>query len=181
MLKTGVVPSLEEVAEKARVSRATAYRYFSNVEALVAEAPLDHKVPSPEDLFCEDASKDPVERLDRADAALDEMIRANEPQLRVMLARTLEAKRSAADRNPVRQNRRTPLVEAALAPARHRFGQESYDNLVAALALVLGTESMVVARDVLGIDFDRMRAVKSWAIRALVAAALDNTDHSPVP
>ena len=41
LMKNGHKPSLEEVAAAARVSRATAYRYFPNVEALLIEAPLE--------------------------------------------------------------------------------------------------------------------------------------------
>ena len=45
LLKEGRNPSLEEIAEEALVSRATAYRYFPNVEALLIEAPLDLALP----------------------------------------------------------------------------------------------------------------------------------------
>ena len=45
LLKQGRRPSLEEVAEEALVSRATAYRYFPGVDALLVEASLDTVVP----------------------------------------------------------------------------------------------------------------------------------------
>jgi hypothetical protein len=91
-----------------------------------------------------------------------------------MLANSLLAGSSQDDGNakPPRQNRRTPLIEAALAPARKRFSSAAYANLRAALALVFGTEAMVIFRDVLPISERRARQVKSWAIRALVRAAL---------
>ena len=40
-MKQGRKPDLEEIAEEALVSRATAYRYFPSVEALLLEASLD--------------------------------------------------------------------------------------------------------------------------------------------
>ena len=86
LMKQGRRPTLEEVAEEALVSRATAYRYFPSVEALLIEAPIEGAVPDPDDLFRDASSDDPVERLDRVDAALDDMISANEPSLRLMLA-----------------------------------------------------------------------------------------------
>ena len=47
------------------------------------------------------------------------MVRANEPALRAMLVHSLQQRLGgSADGLPVRQNRRTPLIEAALAPAR---------------------------------------------------------------
>ena len=45
LMKQGRTPTLEEVAEEALVSRATAYRYFPNVDALMVEAWVDVAVP----------------------------------------------------------------------------------------------------------------------------------------
>jgi AcrR family transcriptional regulator len=174
LLKNGRKPTMDEVAEAALVSRATAYRYFPSVESLLVEAPLDGAVPDPEMFFAAESSPEPEERLDQAEAALHQMIYQNESQLRMMLANSLvdRAAESSSDAVPSRQNRRTLLIEAALAPARQRFSKMSYDNLRAALALIFGTEAMVVFRDVLPLSEGRARKVKSWAIRALVRAAL---------
>ena len=73
---------------------------------------------------------------------------------------------------PPRQNRRTPLIEAALEPARGQFKPAALRNLVRALALIIGTEAMVVFKDVLQLDDAEARKVKRWAIRALVQAAI---------
>ena len=62
-----------------------------------------------------------------------------------------------------------------MAPARGRFEKGSYARLCAALALIFGSESMVVFRDVLRLDEKAAREVKSWAVRALVRAALDES------
>lgn len=171
LLREGRQPTMDEVAAAALVSRATAYRYFPTLEGLLVEAPLDGAVREPREIFAGDASTDPAERADRAEAELHRMTYQNEAQLRLMLANSLLA-RPAAGEAPARQNRRTPLIEAALAPARKRFTKEAYENLRAALALVFGTESMVVFRDVVPLEERKARRVKSWAIRALVAAAL---------
>lgn len=175
LLREGRRPTMEEVAEEAMVSRATAYRYFPNIEALLVEAPLDIAVPDAEGLFAEDPSADPVSRLDRAEAALHRMVYQNVAPLRLMLAHILlqRAEDDLSD-SPARQNRRTPLIEAALAPVRHKLDDAGYRRLCAALALVFGTEAMVVFEDVLQLDEKAARAVKSWMIRALVQAALED-------
>ena len=174
LMKNGHKPSLEEVAAAARVSRATAYRYFPNVEALLAEAPLDAGAPDWDALFAGDGSTDPEERVDRAEAAMHRLVYDNEAAIRLMLSATLAraAGESADETVPYRQNRRTPLIDAALAPARTRFKKASYGRLRAALAMIFGSESMVVFRDVLRLDETVARDVKSWAVRALVRAAL---------
>jgi AcrR family transcriptional regulator len=173
LMKQGRKPGLEEIAEEALVSRATAYRYFPKVEALLLEASLDVAVPEADDLFRDGPPDDPVARLERIDAALHDMIVANEASLRMMLVHSLQrglGGEKDADL-PARQNRRTPLIAAALEPARHHFKPGALPTLSKALALVIGTEAMVVFKDVLQLDDADARKVKRWAIRALVAAA----------
>jgi AcrR family transcriptional regulator len=177
LMKEGRKPSLDEVAETARVSRATAYRYFRNAEALLVEASFNLAVPDGEALFADDPSVDPEARVDKAEAAMHRMVIENEAALRLMLASALArtAEEPADEAVPLRQNRRTPLIEAALAPARDRLAKGSYARLRAALALIFGPEAMVVFRDVLRLDDATAREVKSWAVRALVRAALDES------
>ena len=170
LMKEGRNPALEEIAEAAMVSRATAYRYFSGVEALLVEAALDVAMPD-EHFFAEDGSADPVERVLRADAAVSAMVLENEPALRAMLVHSLQRGMDEGGL-PVRQNRRTPLIEQALAPVRSAMPAADFTRLVRALALVIGTESMIVFRDVLQVGDDEAAAVRAWMIGALVAAAL---------
>ena len=44
LIRQGRKPSMEEVAQEALVSRATAYRHFANVESILAEAPVARRV-----------------------------------------------------------------------------------------------------------------------------------------
>ena len=173
LMNQGRRPTLDEVAEEALVSRATAYRYFPNLDALLIEAPLEGAVPDPDDLFRDTPSDDPVERLERVDAALADMISANEPSLRLMLASSLQRSVYGERKNgvPSLQNRRSVLIEAALAPARRQFTPAALKTLTKSLALIIGTESAVVLKDVLQLDDNDARKVRHWAIRALVEAA----------
>lgn len=172
LLKEGRNPSLEEIAEEALVSRATAYRYFPNVEALLIEAPLDLALPDETAMFSGAPEKDPVARMERVDAAFHDMILENETALRLMLAKSMERRVAEGDSAlPARQNRRTPMIEAALAPAKAEFSRASLDRLQKALALIVGTEAMIVFRDVLQLDEKEAREVKRWAIRVLIEAA----------
>jgi AcrR family transcriptional regulator len=173
LLKQGRKPSLEDVAEEALVSRATAYRYFSSVEALLVETLVDVAFPELGKVLDDVSSEDPVARLERVDAAIETMIVENEPHVRMLLAHShqQQATGNAEGSLPIRQNRRTPLIEAALAPAKDQFEPAKLDTLTAALALVIGTEAMVVCRDVLQLDDAKARNIRQWAIRTLVEAA----------
>jgi AcrR family transcriptional regulator len=175
LIKQGRKPTMDEVAAEALVSRATAYRAFRNVDALLAEVPADEATGDLATLFVNDPSDDAEARVDAAEAALHKVVFAHEAQLRVMLAHSI-GRRLEEKNVTLRQNRRGPLIEAALATARHRFRPSEYEKLSAALALIFGTESMIVFRDVLGLDEKRAREVKSWAVRALVRAALQESE-----
>lgn len=177
LMKQGRTPSLEEVAEAALVSRATAYRYFPNPEALLVEAALDVAAPLADVVLRGAPPDDAAARLERVDAAFEDMIRTNETALRTMLAHAVPRGGTTDTGLPARQNRRTPLIEAALEPVRQQFKPSSLDTLTKALALVIGTESRIVFKDVLQLDDAEARKVRRWAIRALVAAA-QRTDTS---
>jgi AcrR family transcriptional regulator len=173
LMQQGKNPTLDEVAAEALVSRATAYRYFPDASALLAEAAIDLKVPGAEQLFEDNDEQDPVARLTSVDDALHDAVARREAQMRIMMAhsvmRAVHARAGKA--TPARQNRRTPLIAAALAPARDEFTPAALRKLEQALALIIGTEGVIVTRDVLGIDDAEARKVKRWAIRALVEAA----------
>jgi AcrR family transcriptional regulator len=171
LMKEGRRPSFEDVAEEALVSRATAYRYFSGVDPLLVEAALDLAMPGPS-MFEGDPSADAVARLERADGAVQAMIRDNEAALRTMLIHSLQAGLDgAAGGPPARQNRRMPLIEAALAPLRGPLDGARFERLARALALVIGTESTVAFKDVLRLDDEEADDVRRWMISALVEAA----------
>jgi len=101
------------------------------------------------------------------------MIYRNEAQLRMMLANSLavHGTENSGSAIPPRQNPRTPLIEAALAPAPQRFSNRGYKNLPAALALIRRTEAMVVFRDVLPLSERKARKIKSSAQRSKKANA----------
>jgi AcrR family transcriptional regulator len=174
LLKRGGKPSLDEIAEEARVSRATAYRYFPGLDALLSEAAVDLMVPEAADLFDADAPSDPFERIALVDDTFDKACREQEVPLRLMLARILERSIGrTADAPLLRQNRRVPLLEQALLPLESRLGRARTERLAQALAMVVGTEGFLALNDVVGLGESEAREVRRWAIDALVAASLN--------
>ena len=106
--------------------------------------------------------------MEKLDAALSALVVANEAPLRALLARTVQQPPGEA---PVRQNRRSPLVAAALAGADPPLAPDRLDLLAKALPLLLGIETRVVFKDVLQLDDAEAARVRRWMIRALVEAA----------
>jgi AcrR family transcriptional regulator len=173
LLARGEKPTLDDIAAEARVSRATAYRYFPGLDALLSEAAVDLLVPAADELFGPGAPADAFERLALVDEAFDKACREREAALRLMLARALERSvTGGTDEAPLRQNRRVPLIEEALAPLEPRLGRARFVRLAQALAMVVGTEGFIALTDVVGLDRDEAERVRRWALDALVAAAL---------
>ena len=173
LLERGERPSLDEIAAEAEVSRATAYRYFPGLDALLSESAVDALVPEPEELFGADAPSDPAQRVMLVDEVFDRACREREVPLRLMLARILE--RSAMEPyggEPLRQNRRVPMLRQALAPFEDQLAPDKSELLVNALAMIIGTEGMIALKDVAGLDAGQSQEVRRWAIETLLKGAL---------
>ena len=179
LLARGDTPSLDDVAAEAKVSRATAYRYFPGLDALLGEAAVDLLLPEAGSLFDDEASGDVADRLALVDETCDRACRSQEAALRLMLARMLERSAKApADDTPLRQNRRVPLIREALAPVSDRLRKASRERLEHALAMIVGTEGFIALTDVVGLDEKEARAVRRWAIEALLAAATKENEQT---
>ena len=71
-------------------------------------------------------------------------------------------------------NRKPPSLGTAV-PGRVPW-PAALRTLTKSLALIIGTESMVVLKDVLQLNDSDARKVRRWAIRALVDAARKSSD-----
>ena len=172
LLAEGRSPSLAEVSEEALVSRATAYRYFPSIEALLGEAFFEQEIPTAGELFTEPI-EEPVERVLRVEEKLNEILFAQEVSTYIVVRNTLDAwLASAPGDRPVRPGRRLRLLDAALEPLAGELEPNTLHRLRHALALTIGTEAVLATRAVCGLEVDEARAVTRWASEALVRQAL---------
>lgn len=164
-------PTLPEVAERALVSRATAYRYFPSIEALMSETATDRGM-RPLAAFWQPGD-DPVEGIGRAAQELHRLLVDDEAGLHVMERSFMTVwLDSEAHDAPLRPGRRMqyiePIVDAladVLTPAARR-------RLKQALAIVIGTEALIAVRDVGRASAAEALDATAWAARALVRQAL---------
>jgi AcrR family transcriptional regulator len=173
VLELGRTPTLAEVAEEALVSRATAYRYFPSIEALIEEAFFERAIPTAEEVFSEQID-DPLERVLRVEQALNDVLFAHEVSTHVVVRNIIDAWLAEGHGNRVmRPGRRLPALDAALEPLADALGQRRLRRLRNALALTIGTEAVLATRDVCGLDVDEAREVTRWASAALLRQALE--------
>lgn len=178
LLRAGAPPTVAEAAEQARVSRATAYRYFPTHDALLLEAGNISPATQPVEELVQNLAGDDVE--ERLLSVLDRFIPivfSEEAAMRAAL-RTYQdtwlASRARGERSlPVREGRRMRWLEKVLEPARRDLPEAELRRLRCALALVLSPDAMVVMKDVCRITSDKEALeVLRWAGTALLRAGL---------
>ncbi len=173
LLDEGGRPSLEEVAERADVSRATAYRYFPSVDALLTDALVDRSIVSPGELF-DGGGGDLVDRLLAVEEAVNGPLAADEVAMHVISRLLADEWLASGDGDRAeRPGRRMPLIEEAIAPHRASLGDARADRLRDAVALAVGTEAVITLRDVCRLSHRRARDTARHAITTLACAALD--------
>jgi AcrR family transcriptional regulator len=173
LLKRGVTPTVIEIASAADVSRRTVYMYFPKLEQLLLDATLGALSQAEVDQVLE-----PVELVDVGDRveAMARALQGMSPEVerlgRSLIRLTVEPDTSVAESSPRRGYRRVEWIETALAPLRDQLDHHDFERLVAALAMVVGWEPLIVQRDICGLTAGQGEELSVWAARALVNAAL---------
>jgi AcrR family transcriptional regulator len=174
LMQQGETPSVSQAAEAAGVSRATAYRYFPSQAALI-QAVVDEALGPI--LSWESASEDAEERVDDLLRSSSRRILQFESTFKAALklslehwaqvrAGTLEAETS------FKRGHRVQLLQQALAPLRSQLTRAQFSRLAKALSLTYGLESLIVLKDIWGLEDKEMQDVARWAARSLVRMAL---------
>lgn len=179
LLREGRSVTVPDAANRALVSRATAYRYFSSQEALVVEAAIEVASPSFEELVGEvSAGADIVARAEETVVAIKRFNIAHDAQMRTLLKIGLEHSLddAAGDSDlPLateRCGRRVEWIEEALEPAREKLGDEALARLQNALSVIAGVEGHIALSDVCQLSPEESFDVLRWTTRTLVEAAL---------
>jgi AcrR family transcriptional regulator len=170
LVQEGVSPTVEEAAEAATVSRATAYRYFPNREALLVAAHPEVEAPS---LLGSDPPDDVEARLDRVVKGLADIFLAAEESYRAMLRLSLESD-SPGRELALRKGRRFLWIEDALAPLRGRLPDDRFQRLVHAISITIGIEALVALIDLAGLSREQAVDVMRWSANALLRASLED-------
>ena len=179
--RQGTAPTVEQAAEQARVSRATAYRYFPTREALLVELSDNPRVASVEALLANLPTGDVEQRLLLLLDTFDRLVLGEEEHFRiaarVYLDTWLRSNRNGDDAPVVREGRRMRWLETVLAPLDD-LPSERKRLLKAALALTLGGEAIITMKDVCRLDDDEALTVLRWTATALLRAAVGEAPAS---
>ena len=166
LLAAGLTPKVEDAAERAGISRTTAYRYFPNQRSLLLAA---HPTISPDTLLPADAPTGPRARLDAFMTAFTRYNFTWEPQLRASLRLSLEP---AADRPVLRQGRAVGWIAEALAPLRDGHPHVDIDRLAIAIRSATGIETLIWLVDIAGYSREQAGDTVKATAHALLDAAI---------
>ena len=167
-LAEGVTPTVEQAAQRAGISRTTAYRYFANQRALLLASYPELAATS---LLDSDAPADAVERLDLVTENMARQLLEHEPELRAMLRLSLEPD-VTPERLPLRKGRALPWIEDALSPLQQRIPQPELRRLALAIRATIGIEPLVWLTDVGGLSREQACDVMRSSARAVLQAKL---------
>ena len=149
LLAEGITPTVEQAAAAAAISRTTAYRYFSNQQALLIAA---HPEIDKQSLLPDDAPADPEQRLDACISAFTRQNVETEPQLRAMLRLALDSGPASRQKPLLRQGRAIRWIEDALAPLKETIPADEIHRLAVAIRSATGIEALVWLTDVAGLS-----------------------------
>ncbi len=181
LMREGRPPTVAEAAERALVSRATAYRYFPTQESLLLDiANVEALVKPVEELIAGFPTDDPAQRLAALAGTFTQAMLADEALIRTgvrVYMDTWLANQRDGSPIPVRAGRRMRYIDEALRPLGERLGEPDRHRLRSALAVILGTEAVIAIKDSAGLDDDdEIVATLEWAAGALLRTALHDFD-----
>ncbi len=173
--------TIPAAADAARVSQATAYRYFSSAEDLAQEAGLELlDVVSTLDAVAERihaAGDDVYDRLEAVIRSLGWTMLTEQLPFRqaakTALDRWFEQQQDVSqDPMPVRTGRRDKLTRRVLEPVKSLLTKADHERLVAALNVGWGTEAMISLIDIDQLAPDEALEVMLVTCRWILAGAL---------
>ncbi len=175
LMRQGQVPSLEEVAEAAQVSRATAYRYFPTQEHILAGTiVLQAHLDGDAQLQAVMELDDPATRLDGVVKIFHERFATNEVAYRALLRILLQPidQDNSGEQPNVRASRYVYWLDQALAPLKGNLDEEQYERLFAAIVSATSLEAFLALRDVCVLDAAKAGEVMCWTAQSILKAVL---------
>jgi AcrR family transcriptional regulator len=178
----GHIPSVAEVAQHARVSRATAYRYFPSRSALI-NAVTERSLGAVRSFSS--TKSDGRERVHDLFIQTFPRFKEFEPQLRAAAQLALEQwaleRAGLLEEEPYRRGHRVRILERALAPFEPLLPVAVLTRLHHALSVVYGIEPYMILKDIWGLPDREVERTALWMADALVDAALQQAALQPVP
>jgi AcrR family transcriptional regulator len=152
--------TLEDVAKHAKISRATIYRYYSNIDILAAEAVLDLSTKSSEEIIEEVKHLDLKEAIMAIQEYYNNLTIDHEAGFRKYMSVVLNAEKS----KKMRGARRKKTVFMLLQERVKGMDNEEMEKLANVATVLMGIEPFVVTKDVCLLNNEQSKEVLNWGL-----------------
>ncbi|MBP0903258.1 TetR/AcrR family transcriptional regulator [Mariniflexile gromovii] len=161
-MNKGLEFTLEDVAKKSGISRATIYRYYSNIEILVNEAGIDVNAESPENIVANLKEKNIEEIILGIQNYYNTLVIDHENAFRKYLSSVLASNPSEIKRGA----RRKKTLQIALENTS--INKNEREKLVNLLTILMGIEPFIVSKDVCGLNNEESMETMNWGMKLIL-------------
>jgi len=161
-INKGLEFTLEDIAKKSGISRATIYRYYSKVEILANEAGLDISTISPENIIENLKEKNTEEIILGIQNYYNTLAIDHEGAFRKYLCTVLASNPSEIKRGA----RRKKTLQ--LAFENTSINKKEKEKLVNLLTLLMGIEPLIVTKDVSGLNNNQSMEIMKWGVQLIL-------------
>lgn len=158
--------SLDDISKEAGISRATMYRYYSNVDVLITEAALDINHESPEEINDQLEGMNMHERIFAIQKYYNNLALEHETAFRRYLSAVLSE--SISSKSKLRGARRVKTLDMALEPFSKDIKKEEKEKLINAATILMGIDPIVSGKDVCRLNDDQVNETLEWALEMLL-------------
>ncbi|TWO32287.1 TetR/AcrR family transcriptional regulator [Seonamhaeicola sediminis] len=169
-LNKGLDFNLEDIAKEAGISRATVYRYFSNIDILTAEAGLDISTKEPNNIYENLQGDDLEKKVLEIQYYYNRLALDHEQLFRKYISTVLDSNTST----PKRGARRKKTLELVLEDSN--FSKEEKQKLSNLLTILMGIEPLIIAKDVCGLNNNEFIDIMEWGMKLLFKGLYNSTD-----
>jgi AcrR family transcriptional regulator len=168
LMEQGVDFTLEDIAKKADISRATIYRYYSRVDVLAAEAVLDLNTKSSEEILEEVRHLELKEAIFAIQDYYNNLTIDYEAGFRKYMSVILNADQS----KKMRGARRKKTLKKLFKEKASHLSSSERENLANLATVLMGIEAFVVTKDVCSLDNNESKKVLTWGMDHVLRSVL---------
>jgi AcrR family transcriptional regulator len=171
LIEEGHTPTVAEVAKRAQVSRATAYRYFPTRSRLIT-AMVDTALGPVRSWSS--SQTDGRERITELFESTFIRFKEFEPHMRAAAQLALEhqalERAGILEEEPYRRGHRIRILAHAVEPFAAQVPRKSIDRLQKALSIIYGIEPHIILKDIWGAKNKEVESIVFWMVEALIDA-----------
>jgi AcrR family transcriptional regulator len=158
--------TLEDVALKSNISRATIYRYYSNVDLLIMEASLEISHKSPDEFYEEVKEKTLEEGILYIQEQYNNFAQQNEIVFRRYLSAVLSE--SISSKEKLRGARRVKTMNKVLKLFENEIDIDNFTKLKNTASILMGIDALIVCKDVCDLDNQEANETLKWALKMIL-------------